>query len=87
MKNVVSLFALLALGLGAVGCSSPGEAFVKDVCACTDSECAKKAFDSHGDKFPAAKAKLGEMDKLPDQDKKHVAEAMACMMKIASEKK
>ncbi len=87
MKNLISFVAVLSLGLSATGCGSPGEAFVKDVCACKDSECTKKAFDAHAEKYPPSKATFGEMDKLSAEDKKYMGEATTCLVAVAKGEK
>ncbi len=87
MKTLVSFVALLTIGLSATGCGSPGEAFVKDVCDCKDSDCTKKAFETHADKYPPSKASFGEMDKLSEADKKHMNDATACVLKVAKASK
>lgn len=81
MKIALSLAAVLTLALSATGCTSPGEAYANDVCACPDAECIKKAGETHAEKFPASKAKLSELDKLSEDDKKHIGKAMECMKK------
>jgi len=83
--KLLSFVALLTLGLSAAGCKAPGDAFADDVCACKDKACIDKAFKDHEGKFPEANAKLGEMDKLPEDKKKQLGRAMECVMKVGIE--
>ncbi len=89
MKSIALALVLGVTCLSAAGCKDPGDAFVDDVCACTDKACIEKAFKDHESKFPESKAKLGEIDKLDAKKKEQLGKAMACVMKVgmASEKK
>jgi hypothetical protein len=85
----LAAFGLVALAISATGCKAPGEAWADDVCACKDKACIDKAMKDHEAAFPESKAKLGEMDKMPDDKKKALGRGMACVMKVGleSEKK
>lgn len=84
MKLLAAL-ALVSLSIAAIGCKSPGDAFADDACACKDKECIEKVFKDHETKFPESKAKLGEVDKMPEDKKAAYGRAMACVMKVGLE--
>jgi hypothetical protein len=74
---------LVALGLTSTGCKDAGEAYADAMCECSDKACFEKVSQEYESKFPESKMKLGEVDKLPDDKKKHLGRAMECMLKHA----
>lgn len=81
--KLVAIAALFVAALGTVGCKDPGEAYADAVCACSDEACFKKANADHAEKFPESAMNLGQIEKLPEDKKKHIGRAMECMMKAA----
>jgi len=81
--KLFAITALFALSLATVGCKDPGQAYADAICECKEEACFKKAGEDHAEKFPESKTKLGEIDKLPEEKKKHLGRAMECMMKAA----
>lgn len=81
--KLLPLAALASLALSLTACKDPLEAFADDVCACKDKECIDKVVKDYETKAPETKAKLGEIDKLPENKKKALGKAMECMMKQA----
>jgi len=83
--KLLAVAALLTLSVSALGCKAPGDAFAGDVCACKDKACIDKSMKDHETKFPEATAKLGEMDKMPEDKKKQLGRAVECMRKVSIE--
>ena len=81
--KVLAIVSLFAVSLATVGCGDPGQAYADAVCACKDEACFKKANEDHAKSFPESGMNLGEIDKLPEEKKKHIGRAMECMIKAA----
>lgn len=82
--KAIPVAAVVMVCLSAFGCSKDeGNAFADEVCACKDKDCVDKAFKAYEDKLPALKAKLSEVDKLPEEQKKPIERAFGCMAKVA----
>jgi hypothetical protein len=80
--KILAALSLLAVSALAIGCKAPGDAWADAVCACTDTACMDKAMKEHESAFPESKAKIGEMDKMPEDKKKQLGRGMECMMKV-----
>lgn len=83
--KLLAATALLSLSIAAIGCKAPGDAFADDACACKDKECIEKVMKEYETKFPESKAKLGEVDKMPEDKKAQYGRAMACILKVGLE--